>query len=349
MRFHGMLPLVTEADGILTTTTTRRLGDWLAERKDRPIVTLLQSFEPMPYPAVEVDYQAAARAGARHMLELGHVHYAFYLAYPEDTIGRDAFREELARNGRAVTILDFSAARPGQNMRAISRHERECWLAAELKRLPMPVAIMTVDDRRSIEVEGACAIAGLRIPEDVAILGCDNQPIEQALSRIPLSSVDMNFRGVGRKAAEILDLLMDGGAPPDQTIFVPPSGVVPRRSTATFVVDSPGISAAVLHIREHFHERLRVPDLARIAGHSLSVFHAEFKRWMGRSVHEELQRVRLGHVARLLRDTDWKLDTVAAECGFSSGRYMATAFFEVHGVRPQAWREAARQELEAES
>jgi LacI family transcriptional regulator, galactose operon repressor len=187
----------------------------------------------------------------------------------------------------------------------------------------------------------ACDLAGLRVPEDVAILGCDNHWVEVATARVPLSSVDMNFRNVGWVAAASLDGLMRGGMPSASVTRIPPAGVVARRSTATFITDSPGVTVAILYLREHFREPLQVAALARRAGMSERVFQTEFKRHVGHSAREELLRVRLACAARLLRDTDLKLGAIAAESGIGSATELCRIFAKAYGVSPNAWRAGA--------
>ncbi len=350
MRFHGILP-ETEADGILAAVggaaigAGKRVQEWLARRAGCPVVRMIASELDLPYPAVEVDYIAAGRLGARHLLELGHVHYAFYFAYkhrPDIRDVREGFEAEVAAAGRQTHRLDFDAAHPGRALYHVASKERHAWLARELERLPKPLAVMGDDDRRGIDLLAACELAGLRVPEDVAILGCDNRWFEQGMARIPLSSVDVNLRGVGRAGAALLDRLMSGGKASAEMTKVPPLGIIARRSTATFVTDSPGITAAVVHLREHFREPLQLAQLARRAGMSERAFEVEFKRQVGRNAREELLRARLGCAARLLRDTDLKLEAIAVESGFGSAAHLCRCFASAYDVSPIAWRQQTK-------
>lgn len=347
MRFHGHLPPVDQpGEGILATVTGstpagERVRDWLAARNDCPIVRMTSTNFILPYPAVEVDYAAAGKIGARHLLELGYVHFAFYLLFDikDNSEARNSFEAELTTAGRGAYRLNFQAAHPGWGSLQVEPEERHRWLANELKHLPKPLAVMGDDDRRSLELLAACDLAGLRVPEDVAILGCDNHWVEQGMSRIPLSSVDMNFNGAGGRAAALLDELMQGAVPPSRVIKVSPVGVVARRSTATFVTDSAGITVAVVYLREHFHEPIRLAHLARLAGMSVRVFQSEFKRRVGHSARDELQRARLACAARLLRDSDLKLEAIAMESGFGSAAQLCRFFARAYGSSPNVWRE----------
>jgi LacI family transcriptional regulator len=342
MRFHGMFPPLTEpCDGILATAGNERVRNWLAKWKGCPIVRVSSTRLSLPYPAVEADYKAAGQAGARHLLELGHVHFAFYhLAdLPESQEAWNGFQAELAATGREARRLNLSVAHPGRDSFHVSAEERHRWLAGELQRRPKPLAVMCDDDRRSLELLAACEMAGLRVPEDVAILGCDNHWVETGMARIPLSSVDMNFKGAGWEAAALLDGLMQGNPPQTTLLRVPPTGVVARRSTATFVTDAPGITLAVVYLREHFSEPLRLAGLAKMAGMSERVFQLEFKKQVGRSAREEIQRCRLSGAARLLRDSGLKLKAIAMESGFGSAGQLCRFFVRAYGSSPNVWRE----------
>jgi LacI family transcriptional regulator len=344
MRFHGRFP-VTEADGILATVTGERVRDWLVEREGCPVVRMMSTSFDLPYPSVQVDYVAAGQAGAQHLMELGHVHFAFYWLFdvPDVLEVRNAFEAELAAAGRRSYRLDFPAAHPGMAAAQIPRADRERWLASQLKRLPKPLAIMADDDRRALELLCACERARLRVPEDVAIIGCDNNPVHLAMASIPLSSMDVNFKSLGKEAARLLDQLMRREVPNVRVIRPAIRGVMARQSTATFVTNSAGITAAVRYLREHFHERPRLAELAQRAGLSVRVFESEFKRHVGHSAREELQRARIACAARLLRDTKLKVDAIAVESGFGSASKLCGAFAKTYGFSPNAWRHRVKE------
>lgn len=344
MRFHGMLPSETEADGILVTGFSERVRRWMAQWRDTPSVHLGLAPVELPLPWVDVDYAEAGRAGARHLMELGHLNYAYYtLVNMPDTLRvRDAFVDELGAADRPVLMLDFEEVH-GEEAMKIPREERLRWLADQLLAFKKPLAVMTDDDRRSLELVAACEMAGLRIPEDVSILGCENRTVEISMSRVPLSSVDLNWRLAGKRGAELLDHMMEDSSAA-RNIRVPPLGVVGRASTATFITESPEITRTLLHIRRNSSHALPMSQLARMAGMSARQFRSEFKRLVGHSPRTEIHRARMVTATRLLRDTDLKLDAIAFESGLGNAKKLCEVFAEDYGVTPTAWRMQGRPE-----
>ncbi len=344
MRFHGQFPSETEADGILVTGYGPRVQRWLEDWRDTPTIHLGEAPPALSFPWVDVDFAAAGRLGARHLLELGQVHHAFYaLSTNSDTIRiRTAFEAELKKSGLKPIRIDFTNEHQ-EGAPDIPREERLNRLAAKLKEQPMPLAVMTCDDRRSLELIAACEIAGLRVPEDVSILGCENRQVELEMSPVSLSSVDLNRKLVGRKAAELLDHLMAGAERSPAHVTVPPRGVVGRASTATFATGNPGITRSVIHLRDHFAQPVKLAELAKMAGMSERYFREEFKRLVGHSPREEILRSRMASAACLLRDTDFKLDAIAVESGLGSAKKLCEFFGRIHGMTPHRWRLQAHQ------
>ncbi len=343
MRFHRFFPSETEADGIVVLHADDRICEWLEKWPGTPVVHLGLPPPEIAPPFVDVDYEEAGRVGARHFLELGHVNFAFYtLAFRHEADRTRLGYEEVLREADRESIhLDFTLLH-GDNTMHVPREERLNWLAERLAELKKPVAVMANDDRRSLELVLACERRGLRIPQDVSILGCENWTIEQRMSPIPLSSVEMNWRLAGRRAAEMLDRLMDG-QPVVTPARVAPRCVVGRASTATFVTENDAITQALRTIRDHSSQAIRLADLAQQAGMSQRHFRDEFKRLVGHGARAEIRRARLVAAINLLRDTDFKLDAIAFECGLKNAKKLCEAFGEEYGMTPTAWRMQARQ------
>ena len=341
MRFNGTFPNETTADGILVLGSSERIENWLQGWKGTPVVYLGGAKGESPASVVEPDFEQAAQDAVRHLLNLGLFNFAFCgnPASASSIRMREIFFEQLKTSYRVESLNyeDF----PKDEFGISRRTPRLEWLASELKGLTKPVGIFVDDDGVSLELVLACELAGFRIPHEVAILGCGNSEIEISLSQIALSSVDLNWRRVGRAGARLLSEIMDGKEG-SKRIFVKPLGVFGRASTSTFATSNPMITRVIIYIRQHYAENLRSAELAKMAGMSERAFRSEFKELVGHSPRTEIFRTRLAAARRLLRDTNHKLDAIALESGFTNARKLCTVFAEVHHLTPSAWRDQAR-------
>jgi LacI family transcriptional regulator len=288
----------------------------------------------LPYPSVEVDYYFAGQLGARHLLELGHKEFGFYwmTEVPDALDVRRGFASEMAAARQSILIGSPCRLRlKGRDVFSVPRDERLAWVDEQLIRLPKPIAIMCDDDRRALELVRAAARVGLKVPDDIAIVGCDNHAVELGMSQVPISSVKIDFRGLGYRAAGLLHEIICGKRLQlirSRYLLGELSRGDRRQPSSRTNQASPQPS---LHLREHFHTPLRIEQLARIAGVSTRLFEIQFRRYVGCSAREEIHRARLACAAKLLRDTDLKLDAIAVESGFGSGKYLSAAFTKVYG------------------
>jgi LacI family transcriptional regulator len=340
MRRSGRFPEGVRPDGIIATIehddTARRLARFRC-----PVVQILRIRDEVRYPLVIPDYAALGETGARHLLTLGRPHFAFYRRFSaaDSNAVRDGFLRTMGDADCEVTRLDF----PHETSRkGISEKEWELRLAKKLHALPKPCAIMAEDDRCGAQIIRLALDAGLRVPEDVAIIGCDNHQPDVNLSPVPLTSVDSNLRGMGYAAAELLQRLMSGSPAPASPVIITPHGVIDRTSTAAFVCTDKRIAATVRRIRRGFAEPLAVGALAREAAMSVRALQTGFKAATGHSLRDELIRCRLTCAERLLEDTDLKIQAVAIECGLGDAKSLTRFFHQKHQRTPNAYRQAYR-------
>jgi LacI family transcriptional regulator len=188
----------------------------------------------------------------------------------------------------------------------------------------------------------AARLAGLRVPEDLAVLGVDDDPVLCELAVPPLSSIALDTRRIGFQGAVLLDRLMRGRPLPERPLLVGPLGVVARRSTDILALEDDLVAASARYIRENSHRALRVPDLLRNAGCSRRTLEVRFQEALGRTPYEEILRVRLGRVADLLVQTDWPLKKIALSSGFAYPEQMHAGFRRAFGTTPARYRRGDR-------
>ena len=228
-------------------------------------------------------------------------------------------------SARAVTDVEGTLSRIGD------------WLLS----LPKPVAVFACYDARGRQVIDECHRVGLHMPDDVAVLGVDDDELLCSLMTPPLSSIIPDARGAGRLAGELLDRLIDGGTAHTENLL-PPLGIAVRRSTDTLAVDDPLIAASVAFIRANVHRGIKPEDVVTAVGATRKMLDQAFVRRLDRSLHEAILQVQFKVVEQLLRESDLKLAAIAVRCGFRHPEYMTAAFTKRYGISPSEWRKGHR-------
>ncbi len=212
-------------------------------------------------------------------------------------------------------------------------------MAMWLRSLPKPVGLMAFNDERAQQVLEAGKLADVRVPDEVAIVGVDDDDIICDLADPPLSSIAMNFDDVGYEAAHQLHLQMAGKKPSMWEIHQRPTHIVTRQSTDILAVEDKSVSTALRFIRSHAADMITVQDVVNAASVSRRLLERHFQRTLGRSVHKEIQRVHVERACELLLRTDWPLRQVAAQAGFSGSVHLGVAFKRVMKLTPQGYRD----------
>lgn len=197
---------------------------------------------------------------------------------------------------------------------------------------------MTANDDRGLQVLDACRRVGAAVPNQVAVLGVDNDEYLCGLSLPPLSSIDINSEETGYQAAALLDRLMDGKSPPKRLPKIVPTGVVVRRSTDVLATDDEDVIRAVQFIREQACRPIRTTDVFEELSVSRGQLESRFRSVMGHTVHQEIDRVRIERAKTLLAETMLPIKQVALQSGFRTVQYLARAFRRRTGDTPAAFR-----------
>ena len=311
------------------------------KRAKIPVVNLTGHHSELPYPRVLQDNHAIGRTAAEELIGRGIRNLAFF------TFDRDVpvvvermagFREAALAARCAFHLIDYTdEMSQGKDRQAMIR-----WLAAKLLKLPKPLGAMAQFDAEANFIVQACLLVELSVPEDVAVVGVDNDPIYSELGPIPLTSVNSNRELLGYRGAELLDELMRGGEAPEQAARVPSGGITVRQSTNIFATPDVGLSKALRFIKENAHRPICVNDVAMASGISRRSLYLKFDGQVGRSINMEIIRHRLNLAKDLLVSSDMKLDALAYECGFQGATSLSNAFRCHLGMGPSAYREWAR-------
>ena len=334
-------------DGIIAWVETPKVAA-VIERLKIPAVDVRGSAIGCTLPLVDTENRSVANLAAEHFLERGFRHFAFcgfVGANYSDKRGR-WFQERLEQSGFDCAVYhppDTST----RNAQILELEKRgllfQNHLARWLRALPKPVGLMACNDIRGQQVINACRRCGLLVPEEVAVIGVDNDEIFCELSDPPLTSVQLDTMRIGYEAAAMLERLMASGKLPTQPLLIPPPGIVTRRSSDVLATDDRQLAAGTRHLREHVFEAVSMNEVAKAAGMSRRVFERRFSAQIGRAPKAEVLRLRLERVKELLSDTDWPLAQIAEMTGFKYSQHLHELFSQKIGTTPGEFRKNAKQ------
>ncbi len=304
----------------------------------KPIVDTGCVVKGLDIPVVDVDHAAVARLAADYLLSRGYRHFGYFgsrsACYSQLRFA--AFREAITPRGLDVCAchVDYLPRLP----------ERTSWKKVNvqvrrwLKKLPKPVAVLADHDVAAHDLANMCQLVDLRVPDDVAILGVDDDELECQLAFPPISSVAIPAERIGYEAAKLLDRMLSGKRPPRDPKYLPPVRVATRHSTSMYAVNEPMVTAALHYIRNHLTEPLRVSAIAAALAVRRRALEEKFRTLLGRSVLDEIHRARIDKAKELLATSDLRVSEIARQSGFATPQHLATVFVKIAGVSPTQYR-----------
>jgi len=324
-------------DGLIvalnTTALLRALSSWR-----RPAVNVSAVFSKQPFPRVGVDNARVGRLAAAHFLERGLSHFGF-VGPPRhlfSTERREAFCEAVGEAGHTaacygnVAELEFDPLGHRWDLGP----DVHRWL----RKLPRPVGVFAPNDLWGVQVVLACRRAGLRVPEDVAVLGVDDDDLYCELTRPRLSSIMVPAERIGYVAVALLERLLAGEKRPSEPVLLPPTGVNARRSSEVLAIEDEDLVAAIRFIREHAHQPLRVRDVLEHVAVGRRTLERRCRAALGWGLAEEIRRTHIQRACRLLSGTELSMQAVATQAGFLGYRHLALVFRKQLGMTPTAYR-----------
>ncbi len=330
------LPPGWTADGIITyIASSDRLGPAL-RASGMPIVNMSPWRADLNMATVNLDNRAAGVMAAEHLLSRGFQHLTMLQFHPWSPTSRDrreGFEATVAAAGRRY----HPAVSPNPDHAGSGMQLK--WVRDIITKLPHPLGVFTEGDLWAVEVIHLCKQVGLAVPDQVGVLGVDNDTLVVDLAPVAVSSVDNDLRGLGYRAAELLDDILSGAPPPTGPVMVPPIGVVQRQSTDILAVPDEDLARAVRFIHDHFAEPIMLDDVAEQTATSRRRLQDLFTTHLGRTINDEIRRCRLDLAKRLLRETSLKVSLVAERAGFGTGVQMAKVFTRHEGFSPAHYRQ----------
>ena len=325
-----------KGDGILAQVGTDAFADMLA-KLGIPVVNLRFNENPGRLPHVGLNHVEVGVIAAQHLLSLGLKQFAFYGSAKGTHAGLDerakAFAGEIEQAGfNCATFMPTSKSSHNDWEGGQAR------LAKWLQSLPKPIGLMASNDERGLRVLDACRRVGISVPDDIAVIGVDNDELLCELSIPPLTSVDVNGEYIGFEASAALDTLMSGQNLASHTTLLSPRTIVTRRSTDVIASEDAEVNRVVSFIRQHGGRPLSVVDVLRHVNMSRASLQQRMKRVLGHTIHEEIERVRLSRVKRLLVESDLTIKQLTVQTGFSSVQYMTRVFRAAVGETPAQYR-----------
>lgn len=331
-RWHGVIFALAAPDPALTAFALRV-----------PTVDLL---DVTPRPGslwVHPDNVATGHLGAEHFLERRFTSFGFsgFTDATWSTERRQGFIESLALAGHACSVHESQQPGPGQDAQLWDAWQID-QLSAWLRSLPRGTGVMACHDHRAHQLVRAAALAGLRVPEDLAVLGVNNDPTWCELSSPDISSIAINAFDAGCRAAEQLDAWMRGQRPERLEHRIDPAGVVARRSTDVLSLRDKKVAAALDFIKERACRGVTVEEVVVHVHASRSLMESRFRRYVGHSPQAEIRRVQVDRIRHLLGTTDLTLKEIADQAGFAHVEYMCVLFKRVTGETMGQYRRNVR-------
>lgn len=310
----------------------------LHKNVETPLVSIANVDLDARFPTVCVDDIRVGRVAGQYLLQRGFCHFGF-VGFPRSKFSNErqhGFEFVLAESDYKPMIFhdtswpnsdcvwDWTAERPIEE-----------WLA----HLPKPCAVLAANDAMAMRLSEVCRYMQIRIPEDIALLGVDNDDLFCELAKPQLSSVQLPVEQIGYEAAWLLDQIMQGQQPAKQSFQLPPMPVKTRQSTDIKLLKDSELAQVVRYIHEHAHEPITMEDVLDRFKISRRSLERKCRMELGRPPLQELIRVRLERAMMLLSQTSLPISHIAKQIGFASSKQFCTIFRQKKDMTPTAYRQ----------
>ena len=331
-----------KGDGIIARIENRKVANKLL-RIGCPVVDVLGN-QPFPsIPGLDTDAKLVARMAADFFLKSGFRHFAFcgFQGLPFSDRRRVAFVEYLQTRNVSVHTFDSpTVSYQPTHIQAVEQRgvSYEAMMARWLKKMPQPLALFACNDICAQQVLNACREHQIRVPEEVAVIGVDNDKVLCSLCDPPLTSIQPDASQLGYRAATMLEQMMRGCAVADIITNLPPVGVVERASTDVAAVKDSVLAGALRFIRDHFQSGIAVKDVLTHVSSSRTSLERRFRQEIKCNIRDEIQRRRMNYALNLLRETNLRLEEIVQRTGYSTPSHFCRIFQKRFRESPTDYR-----------
>lgn len=324
-----------DGDGVIARIETEARAN-LVRKMNLPTVDVSAARLIPGIPWVETDDESIAKLAVDHLVGCGLRNLAFFgdPAYNWSKWRCECFQCIVRQGGLSAGVYNL----PLRTEPQVQWYKEWSNINEWLKDLPKPVGIFACYDACGQQLLEVCRHYGFLVPDEVAVIGVDDDELLCGLSYPSLTSIVLNTRQTGYLAASLLDRMMGGEKLKEHKYSIKPLGVEKRVSTDLVAVQDSYVSQAITFIREHYMEKIQVEDLLRIVPLSRRVLEMRFRRAINRTPHEEILRVRIEHIKKRLTESDDKLSVIAEEMGFAHPEYLSVVFKRGTGMTPSEYR-----------
>lgn len=319
-----------DGNGVIARVENGRIARALRATR-LPVIDVSAALPRLVFPRVATDARVAAQLAATHLIERGLRHFA-YCGDPRSNWSRlrgEMFATATRPIGGHCARFSPPAGGVDEEVEAIAR-----WL----RRLRRPVGILACLDVRGQQVLAACQLVGLKVPDEVAVIGVHNDTTLCELCDPPLSSVMPNAQRAGYEAAALLARAMAGRKIAVKLHEVAPLGVASRKSTDLAAVGDAKVARIVRYMREQAAGGVNVSDVLRAVPMARTALERRFKTALGMTPHTYLRRLRIERVQELLVRTNLPVGEIALATGFEHTEYLSAMFRRECGLRPRDYR-----------
>ncbi len=286
-------------------------------------------------PVIRTDSSSIAEMASQHLIEKGLKNFAFCGFKNYDwSEQRGLYFRKFNEEAGYGTHVYF----PPSCIQYNEWEYEQKYISKWVNELPKPVGIFACNDDRGQHILEVCKESNIKVPEDVAVVGVDNDPIICDISDPPLTSIALNIESAGYEAAKLIDNMIEGREILDNQILVTPSFLVQRQSSDILAVDDADVAQAIQFIINNAKNKILVEDVVRTTGISKRTLERKFKQTIHRSIYNQIQFVRIDLLSKLLVETDLSISKITSLFDFTDMEHISRYFKREKGVGLREFR-----------